>query len=499
MAVIYTPSGQSPITIGGTTGTGPFPKYGIDRSMSSAADGALINNVYTITITGQVLSSSSVDITVSGARQSDLHAKMIQKLQLGITNKNNYGRLEIVPYGGQPYAFDFIDARLIKIDIPQSSEDNNLNILFDYTFTFEATIDASNRSPDNEFFVSAVSETWDVSLEADVNFADLSNITGATPNKIYKFNHNVSATGIRSSNSDGTFDKSAWSNAKDWVVSRLVDSPASSIVTDFLGGNEFTTFIPRFFSDTTDVIALDGSNYNFYNHVRTPQTSFIDGQYSISESWSASLSPYTVELEVGLEESENGNVVVNANGSIQGHDTNEFGNQKYSKMAGPETYLDFLESNIHNICNHYYQIEYPTGTLRTVYLSKSIGRNLSGGLITFSYSFDDTDQLIPNAISSGITIRDDNELRNVQITAIIPIIARLTGPEIQNMNTTKERRRSVQFDCVMKKGYRQTKPPEAKALVLSYTPVAEAAYLDSYVEEQSPTTGAYNISAEWVY
>ena len=42
MAVIYTPSGKSPVTIGGTLATGPFPKYSISRSVSSIGDGGVI-------------------------------------------------------------------------------------------------------------------------------------------------------------------------------------------------------------------------------------------------------------------------------------------------------------------------------------------------------------------------------------------------------------------------------------------------------------------------
>lgn len=498
MAVIYTPSGESPFTIGGTTGTGPFPKYSIRRSINTSADGTLINNVYNISISGRIVSSSAVDITVSGARQSDLHDKIIQKLQLGINEKKIYGRLEIVPYGGQPHAFDFIDARLINIDIPTTDDSNSLNLFAEYNFEFEATTDASDRTPDELYHVANVSETWDLALEDGVNFDDLSNINSGTPSKIYRITHNVSATGIRSSNSDGTFSKSAWANAKDWVVSRLVTSPGSVISTDYFGGSEFTSFNPQYFNDTTTAIAIDASSYNFYNHVRTPQTSFSDGQYSISESWIGSLHSQQLDLEISLEESQNGIVTVTANGNIIGFDSNSFSNKKYNKLSNAESYLDFLESNIYDICNSCYSNSYG-GTLRNIYLSKSIGRNISSGNITFNYSFDDTTQLIPNAISSELKIHDDNRLRTVNITAIIAIIAKSTGPEIQNMRTTKERRRSVQLDCVMKREYRSSAPSEGRDIVLSYAPVSDATYIDSETEDFSPTTGSYTLSIEWVY
>ena len=130
MAVIYTPSGKSPVTIGGTLATGPFPKYSISRSVSSIGDGGVINNVYNINIRGQVIIDSSIDLTVPGARQSNIHSKMIQKLQLSIDSNDNYGRLEIVPYGGQPNAFDFLDAKLVSVEIPEPSEDTSLTSSF---------------------------------------------------------------------------------------------------------------------------------------------------------------------------------------------------------------------------------------------------------------------------------------------------------------------------------------------------------------------------------
>ena len=86
MAVIYTPSGQNPVTIGGTASTGPFPSYNIKRSVTPSQDGTVINNKYTISVRGSVIIPSSVDITESGARQSAVHAEIIKKLQIGIQN-----------------------------------------------------------------------------------------------------------------------------------------------------------------------------------------------------------------------------------------------------------------------------------------------------------------------------------------------------------------------------------------------------------------------------
>lgn len=497
MAVIYTPSGQNPITIGGTNATGPFPAYSISRTTNPIGEGYLINNIYSITIEGSILINASIDPTVSGAVQSDLHRQMIAKLQTGIDNGNNLGRLEIVPYGGQPNAFDFIDARLVRVDIPKPEEDDSLNSSFSYVFEFEATVDASNRDITNELWLSSIEETWDVTPNDTVSFENQLQTENGRAGKTYSINHTVSATGRRSVDSLGNFDSSAWKEAKEWVKSRLVDSPAIIIASDFFGGPDYTLFNPLYFNNDNDVLAVDLSDYNFYNHVRIPSVNLVAGSYTITESWTASLSSATMDFNVDMEEDSNQIVNVSITGSIQGYDSAGYGDKFVDKYTNANNYFKIIEPNLYLTAQYHYLDSY-SRTLRSVPLSKSIGRNIGAGSITFSVSYDDADELIENAISSNVTCRDDNQFRDVRITAIIPIISKLTGPEIQDMNTTKERRRSVTVDCVMQRDFRTEKPAQARELALSYKP-DENAKIDSYTDDFDNGSGTYSLSIEWVY
>lgn len=496
MAVIYTPSGQSPITIGGTISTGPFPSYNIKRSITPSQDGSVINNKYTISVRGSVIIPSSVDITESGARQSAVHEQIINKLQIGIQNNHNYGRLEIVPYGGQPNALDFTDARLIDIDIPEPSEENSFNTLMEYAFTFEASIDASNRDANILYLVDSIEESWSINL-GQVVTADPGNVSGTEFNKTYNITHTVSATGRRRLDNSGDFDKSSWYEAKKWVTSRLVDSPASSIVEDFFGGDEMTTFLPRSFSDADETTLINLNDYQFYNHLRIPQTGLTNGTYSVTETWDASPYPAVLTMEVGMDEDSNGIVTVNVNGSIDGYNVNGPHDRTIDKYDSAREYFRVIEPNIFNIANHYFSQDYST-PLRSYPKTKTVGRNVTSGIITFNYSFDDTAELIQNTISASINISDDNELKNTKVVAIIPVIARQLGPIIQNMNTTKESRRSVNFSCVMQRNYRIVKPAEARSFVLSFAPGPDA-YLEEFKDEFDQINGSYQLTASWVY
>ena len=62
--ITFDPVGAAAFTVGGATVTNPFPKYSISREVIRSGDDTPIANVYSITVTGQMLASG--DITVGG-------------------------------------------------------------------------------------------------------------------------------------------------------------------------------------------------------------------------------------------------------------------------------------------------------------------------------------------------------------------------------------------------------------------------------------------------
>jgi hypothetical protein len=495
MAVIYTPSGQDSITIGGTASTGPFPAYSIKRSTQETKDGHFVGHKYSIGVRGTVIINSSVDITESGARQNSAHDIILNKLSI-VKNSLNYGLLEIVPYGGQDRPIVFLDAKLIDIDIPEPSDENAFNTLAEYSFSFEATLEGEDGTP--EFLLDSIEESWSIALDESYTVDPTSIVGQEKFDKTYTITHTVSAVGKPRMSTGGSFEQSAWNEARKWVMTRLVDSPATTIIEDFFGGPDATTFLPRSFSDTASSDLINLNDYKFFNHIRTPEADLVNGNFSVTETWSASKYPATLTLDVDSPEDENGIVNINISGTIEGYDVSSYSDQESDKFQAAYEYFKSLEPNIYNIADFYFKQFYPDGALRQYPKNKTVTRNITAGTITFEYSFDDTPELIPNTISNSYTIDDDNEFRDMQIIAIINVIARRDGPVIQNMATTKERRRSIQFSCVMQKNHRAQKPYLlVKDFVNNFKP--EGSYVDSITDNWEPITGTYSYDIAWVY
>jgi len=492
MAVIYTPVSGSQITIGGTASTGPFPKYSIERSPNRMGSGSPISNTYTITITGKIITDSSANIAVTGEMQSNLHAKMITKLQTDIALGLAVGRLEIVPYGGMPNAIEFADARLTSVQLPEQDDDSAGALYSDYTFSFEAYEDISNSAASPyAYALQNVEETWELTPDEDYTY---SNNSFATANKTYTITHTVSATGRDKYGSGPTFTDSAWSQAMGWVKSRLVNSPAAVILNDAAGNSNFTDYQAALMGDSSSTVAPDLSDMGFYNHIRTPNCDFNGGSYSVTESWKASPNPATIDMEVNTEKDDGGLVSMTLSGTITGLDNKKSIEKTIDRLANAEAMLTILDASAFSICSQYYTED---GNLLNIVRAKSVGRNKGSGTITFSYSYNDSIVSLEGAISTSIQITDDNEYRLNEIIAVIPIIGKDDGPIIQDMDTTNERKRSVQIDAVMGKTLRAAKPATGVALALSYAPTG--GYVQSLTENWEPGTGNYSISVEWTY
>ena len=131
-------------------------------------------------------------------------------------------------------------------------------------------------------------------------------------------------------------------------------------------------------------------------------------------------------------------------------------------------------------------------------MSKSISKNRSTGVITYSLSYNDIGSASAYTITENLQISDDNEDQSNDIVAIIQIIGKADGPIFQNMGTTSERKRSASLEWTMKVCNRSSKPSaDALAAVNAYKPTG--AYQLSKSESWTPTTGGYSLQIEWVY
>jgi len=491
MAVTFNPVGGDSITIGGTAATGPFPKYSVSTERVEASDGTLIDMIYSISVTGQVIASG--DMTTAGARQDSLHAAMIAKLA-AMENEVPVGTLEIVAYGGLSNVLQFNDATLTGISFGEQDDETAGTQVGDYTFEFTAHKRSSTKTGSSYSLVSA-EESWDISENAERYY--VSNDFTNLPSKTYTITHTVSATGYNKI-TDTTFNDSGWAQAKDWVLSRLVTTPATTIETNVAGKERFTDFQGIYMGESSGDF-IDLSTDSAYNHSRVAQSDLPGGSYSVTETWYISKLAVTHDFDMSLDTGEDGITNVTVNGSIQGLNTSSFATRSEDKITQAEGVLDNCLTQAYGLANTFYQATITSATpLSTSEMSKSVSKNRTTGVITYSLSYNDNELESDDTITESLQISDDNEDRSNNVVAIIQIIGKTDGPIFQNMGTTTERKRSASLEWTMKRANRSSKPSaDALAAVNAYKPTG--AYQLSKSESWTPSTGGYSLSIEWTY
>jgi len=495
MAVTFNPVGGDSITIGGTAATGPFPKYSVSTERVEASDGTLIDMIYSISVTGQVIASG--DMTTAGARQDSLHAAMIAKLA-AMENEVPVGTLEIVAYGGLSNVLQFNDATLTGISFGEQDDDTAGTQVGDYTFEFTAHKRSSTKTG-SSYSLASAEESWDISENAERYY--VSNDFTNLPSKTYTITHTVSATGYNKV-TDTTFNDSGWAQAKDWVLSRLVTTPATAITQNVAGKERFTDFQGIYMGESSSDF-IDLGTDSAYNHSRVAQSDLPGGSYSITETWYISKLAVTHDFDMSLDTGEDGITNVTVNGSIQGLNTSSFATRSEDKITQAEGVLDNCLTQTYGLANTFYQTVVTSTpscplALNTSEISKSVSKNRTTGAITYSLSYNDKGSTSANTITENLQISDDNEDQSNNVVAIIQIIGKTDGPIFQNMGTTTERKRSASLEWTMDVCNRSSKPSvDALAAVNAYKPAG--AYQLSKSESWTPSTGGYSLSIEWTY
>lgn len=504
--IVFTPFNNSAIIIGGQTGFGAFPKYSIQKDINSIqGDGGILSSKYSITISGKFLVDSSIDILDSGARQSKYNAMIAERINYLKSNKGSTGKLEISPYGGKPGKIIYNDARLLSVNIPESTDESASILYSDYTLTFEAYIDASigdgNTIPSFDYqgyLLSSVEESW--SIEKEDTYSYDANNPSNDPVNNYVITHTLSATGLRKVNSGGTgFQTAAWKEAERWVNSRLRSTPLSSITTELLGiVSVENPFDPTYFSDSNNSNIPSLTGFTAYNHIRTPNVNFVEGSYSITETWSTSKSKAAIDIETNIDIDQNDVVSISISGTVTGFSELTPEKTNVKKIENAEAVFNVLKNNLFTFANAEYIKLATGGILQNIIRSSSIGKNKATGTLTFNFSYNDTPVLIAGAKNSSISINYDNDGYQTEVIAIIPVIAKQDGPVIQKMKTSKERRRSAQLDIIMDRNNRVNKP-SGYSVLASYAPQGSSVTIQNFVENWEPLSGNYSLNVEWVY
>lgn len=344
-----------------------------------------------------------------------------------------------------------------------------------FTINFECQILYINGTASGEDnftnYISDASESWQVETDEGTP-AD------AVNQRTYRVTHNLSATGKRIYDGTGNVVENAYLQAKSWATSRL-------------GYNA------SFISNVSDA---GGSTYNY---VRSETTGVYDGQYSVSETWILSKSPvleeFTVESKVSIE---NGLTNVGINGSIKGLE-----NRDANLVLVTTKYQNALNSwnIVSNTLLSRAQLYSGVNVLNPLPINSSVAYNPVNGIITYSYEYDNRPtELLVGSRSEVISITDS---LNTDVVAIIPVLGRKVGPVLQNINTSRERTRTLNIEAVFPVSqiisFVNPIPALAASIISQINPTQAFGASQVYLVENSQNWDARNargtINQVWVY
>jgi hypothetical protein len=351
-------------------------------------------------------------------------------------------------------------------------------------------------------FITEAEDTWSFEPENQTARYDLNTSSGIDSNSlIVRATHEVSAVGKSHYDGpllQGTLTKQAWQWAKDYVNTKMNQSPLIPLASGLLN--------------------VATGSWGIFDHYRVQKLSETAGSFGISESFvltsnnTGVIEDFNVEVRGGGTEPLS---TVSIQGSIQGLEKRDYGleptgfNIISTKFANASGYFDGIKD---------YKLIYPRAqalitnegfTLNIIPLTRIIGKSPSKGLITYQYEYNTRpSNCIAGALQENISISDDNPS---DIFSKIAVMGRSQGPILQSFNTVSEFRRSVNIDAIM------TPPTGCTLLILSGTnnPHASVASILCTFESDlrtrynrvfkerdtsawDPKGGRYNRSVTWV-
>ncbi len=325
---------------------------------------------------------------------------------------------------------------------------------------FGATV-PSGENPFTEF-VTNTSEDWQI---------ELADPQDETVQSTYRMTHTVSAVGRKHYELNGSaLDPTT--QAKNWVIQRLGLDPIQQAATDVLNISP---------------------SYGGYNHVRSQNTNELEGSFSVSESWILSLNNYKEDFNVETTQStDNGLVQVNIQGNVEGLETRDssygISQTKYDAAINRFTTVQGL---LLTRANNYGGI-----SLNPSPVSYSIGKNPVTGNINYNYSYNSRpSNLIDGALSEVIEITYN---ASCDVFAELPVLGRVLGPVLQNINTVTSPSRQLSIQAVFS-GVSNiaAAPPDTSSIVTLIVPDANQVFKENDTVNWNPRQGIYSRNISW--
>lgn len=322
------------------------------------------------------------------------------------------------------------------------------------------------------YYVSEASEDWSIQ-EQDSYTATTGNVENQK--KLYDVSHNVSAVGQRVYiGGQVVATGSPIAQASGYVHNRL--------------GLGFAN-MPASFLPATGLVP--------YNRKVVESINELTGSYGIVESFTlVPTGQGATEVISVTSDSDIGALSkIQIQGTITGLDSLDVQSQSVNKYANAQTYWAQVSGLI------YTRVNTLAGAcpLNTQPLSTSIGRNITEGVITYNYTYDNRPaNLIANALTEDIDLQD---VYPGQLINVVPVIGR-SQPIIQYINSRSEYTRTMTVNVVMaRSGCTIVKPSisEMTTIFDLYKPVGTKVYYNAPTESFNPKTGAYSYTITWVF
>jgi hypothetical protein len=234
---------------------------------------------------------------------------------------------------------------------------------------------------------------------------------------------------------------------------------------------------------------------DLYDRKLVETTNKFTGSYQAVETFTLGPQAAIETVTINIEQDLGALSRISIQGNIKGLKIADIDGEVDS-YTNALAYWDGVKTKIYDRANEFLGGNCDLNTLPT---SSSVGNNISEGVITYNYSYDNRPaNFITDALTEDIQISDTYP---GQIINVVPVIGR-SQPIIQYINSRSEYKRSMQLSVNMPfVNCAAVKPStgDLAAIYEMYKPAGTKVYYSAPIENFNPKTGAYSYSIEWIY
>lgn len=448
----------------------PAPQVQFSKSYFTSDDGTKIGSAWSIQISGTIVAfkgsptSAGVFHAVSGFPADETVA---ENQRLGSILRKQQAIRDLFSEDGHSLEWQSEDGTSpIKCNPRVTAIEFQQGIWYDrceYTISLTAPTLYSSGLPVGEDAnlsqIESASESWSIEASDEPVSVGI--------NRTYRVGHTVTAKGSRLYDNSGG-STAGYVQAKTWVVARL-GMDTSILAASVVG-------------------SLSGLGR--YNSLRSENIDEVAGSYSVTESWVLSASAATETFDINTTTSlADGLTRVTVDGTITGYDS-----PSTSKYANAIT--KYASVNPFSLATAYGG----GANLKSVPVSTSVAKNPITGVIRYTNEYDNRpNNLIAGARTESITISDSMP---TQFVVPIFVLGRAAGPVLQNLNTSREKRRTVNIEVVMTLpagGVFASSPRgECEGIANQHRPQGTA-FEDENNDSWDMKNGRYTFTRSWIW